>query len=85
MLVGVGRVVLLGDVVEHQDVGERLEAVCEISRDVHGGEVAVADVLAERLAGLAVERDDARTSLQANEQVVLATLVVVEASDRSLP
>ena len=60
MLVGIGGVVLLADVVQQQDVGQRLEAVCEVPRDVDGGGVVVADVLGERLAALAVERDDAR-------------------------
>src|SRR4051794_21116263 len=85
VLVRVGRVVLLGDVVEHQHVGERLEAVREVARHVHGSEVAVADVLAESLPRVAVEGDDARPSLQADEQVVPAPLMVMQASNRSLP
>src|SRR3989442_7722987 len=34
---------------------------------------------------VSVERDDACTALQADEQIVLATLVVVQPTDRSLP
>ena len=63
MLVGIGRVVLLGDVVEHQDVGQGLETVREIAWDVDGSEVVFTDVLAEGLTRVAVERDDARLPL----------------------
>ena len=84
VLVGIGGVVLLADVVEHQHVGQRLEAVREVAGDVDGREVVVADVLAERLARVAVERDDARTALKADEEVVLPALVVVQAADRAL-
>ena len=85
MLVGIGRVVLLGHVVEHQDVRQRLESVREIPRNVDGPEVVVADVFAESLACVTVERDNARPALQADEEVVLAALVVVQAADRPLP
>ena len=83
MLVRIGRVVLLGDVVAEEEIGERLEAVRVVARDVDGDRVVVADVLGERLAGLAVEDDDARHALQADEEVVLAALVVVEAADHA--
>ena len=38
----------------------------------------------KRLAGAAVEHDDARHPLQADEEIVLAALVVVEAADHAL-
>src|ERR1051325_299673 len=50
-----------------------------------GGGVLVADVLRERLAALAVEDDDAHHSLQAREEVALASLVVVQPADDALP
>ena len=46
VLVRVGRVVLLGDVVAEERLGERLEAVRVAARDVDGDRVLVADVLA---------------------------------------
>ena len=72
------------DVVTEEQVGERLEAVRVDAGDVDRDRVLVADVLSERLAGRAVEDDDARRSLEAREQVVLAALVVVQAADRPL-
>ena len=84
MLVRVGGVVLLGHVVEHQHVCQCLEAVRERPGDIDRGEVVVADVLAERLAALPVERDYPGATSQTDEQVVLAPLVVVKASDRPL-
>ena len=44
LLVGVGGVVLLGDVVAEHDVGERLEAVRDLPRDVDGEAVVAVDV-----------------------------------------
>ena len=84
VLVGIGDVVLLADVVKHQHVRQGFEAVREVAGHVDRREVVVADVLAERLARLAVERDDARTSLQADEEIVLSALVEVQAADRAL-
>ena len=84
LLVGGGRVVLLGDVVTEEQIGERLEAVRVQAGDVDRDRVVVADVLGEGLAGRSVEHDDARRSLQAGEEVVLAALVVVKAADDAL-
>ena len=84
MLVRVGRVVLLGDEVAEEAVGERLVAVRVAARDVDRDRVVVADVLGERLARLAVEHDDAHHALQADEEVVLAALVVVQPADHAL-
>ena len=83
VLVGIGRVVLLGHVVAEQDVRQRLEAVRVDAGDVDRGRVVVADVLGERLAGRPVEDDDAGRSLEADEEVVLAALVVVQAADHA--
>src|SRR5712691_3863885 len=47
--------------------------------------VRVADVLRERLARVSVKDDDARCALQADEQVVLAALVVVQPADHAAP
>ena len=85
MLVGVGGVVLLGHVITEQDVRQRLEAVRVMTRDVQRDRVLVADVLRERLAGVAIEHDHARRPLQAHEEVVLAALVVVQPADDALP
>jgi hypothetical protein len=79
------RVVLLGDVVTEEDVGERLEPVGVVAGHVDGHGIVVADVAGPRLAALAVEHDDARRSAQAREEVVLVALVVVEAADDALP
>jgi hypothetical protein len=70
-------------VVEHQNVRQRLEAVREVAGHVDRGEIAVADVLAERLAGVAVERDHSSQPLQADEEIALP-LVVMEAANRPL-
>src|SRR5262249_28012987 len=43
--------------------------------------ILVADVLVKRLAGRAVEHDDANHSGEAEEEIVLAALVVVEATN----
>ena len=55
-LVGLRRVVLAGDVVAEQQIGERLEAVRERPRDPDRNGVVGADVLGEGLPRLAVER-----------------------------
>ena len=83
MLVGVGRVVLLGHVIEHQDIRQRLEAVRQVAGHIDGREVVHADVLAERLAGVPVEGDHACLALQTDEEIVLAALVIVQAANRS--
>src|SRR5204863_8148162 len=49
-----------------------------------GDGVVVADVLAERLARLAVEDDDAHHALEADEEIVLPALVIVQAADHAL-
>ena len=84
VLVRIGRVVLLGDEVREERVGERLVAVRVDAGDVDRDRVVVADVLGERLAAcVAVEHDDAHHSREADEEVVLAALVVVEAADHA--
>ena len=67
MLVGIGRVVFLSGVVEHEDVRQRLETVRKVAGHVHRAEVALADVLAEGLARVSIEGDDAGTALKADE------------------
>src|SRR5205814_4649338 len=59
-------------------------AVRERARDVDRDGVVVADVLRERLSGLAVERHDAHHPLEADEEIVLSALVVMEAADHAL-
>jgi len=85
VLVGVFRVVLLGHVVTKQKVGDRLEAVRIATGDVDADGVVAADVLAERLAALEIEDNDPSRSLQADEEIVLAALVVVQAPDHAPP
>ena len=82
-LVRIGGVVFLGHVVAEEDVGQRFEAVGVMTGHVERNRIVVADVLGESLAGGAVEHDDARHPLQADEQVVLAPLVIVEAADHT--
>ena len=55
---GSAGVVLLGDVVAEEQIGQRLEAVRVRPGDVDRDGVVVADVLGERLAALPVEHDD---------------------------
>jgi hypothetical protein len=83
VLVRLRRVVLLGHEVTEQTVGERFVAVRLRARDVERDRVVLADVLREGLAGLAVEHDDAHHPLQAEEEVVLAALVVVQRADHA--
>lgn len=52
--------------------------------DVDRDRVFVADVFCERLGRLAVQHDDAHHPLHAREEIVLAALVVVEATDGPL-
>src|SRR5581483_1484698 len=85
VLVRLGGVVLLRHVIEEQAVGQRLVSVRMAARDVDADEVLVADVLGERLTAIAVHDDDAGRPLKADEEVVLAALVVVEAADDALP
>ena len=60
VLVRVGGVVLLGHVVDEDEVGQGLEAVRAAPGHVDRDRVLVSDVLGERLAGLEVEDDDPR-------------------------
>ena len=83
MLVGIRRVVFLGDEIREQAVGERLVAVRMDARDVDGDRVVVSDVLAERLPRLAIEHDDAHHPLEADEEVVLAALVEMQPADHA--
>src|SRR5207244_3888175 len=64
--------------------GKSFVAVRVASGDVDGDRILVADVLGERLAALAIEHDDPHHPLQADEEVVLAALVIVEAADHAL-
>ncbi len=84
LLVRVRGVVLLGDVVTEEEIGQRLEAVRVAAGDVDRDRVVVADVLGVRLAALPVEHDDARHPLQADEEVILAALVVMETPEDAL-
>ena len=83
MLVGIGRVVLLGDVVAEDETGQSLEAVRMTARDVQRDRVVVPDVLGEDLARRAVEDDDASRATKACEEVVLPALVVVQPADNT--
>ena len=65
--------------VAEEDVRERLEAVRVTAGHVDGDGVLVADVLGERLAGRTVEDHHAGRPAHADEQIVLAPLVVVQA------
>jgi hypothetical protein len=84
VLVRLRGVVLLRRVVDEEDVRQRLEPVRVLPRHVDGERVVVADVDADRLTALAVEDDDAGRPPEADEEVVLATVVVVEATDHTL-
>ena len=84
MLVGIGRVVLLGDVIEEQTVGQRLVAVRVRAGDIQRDRIVVADVLAEGLPALAVEHDDAHHPVNAGEEVVLPALVIMQRADHAL-
>ena len=84
MLVRVGRVVLLGHVVTEEEIGQGLEAVGVMPRDVDRDQVVVADVLRESVAALAIEHDDSSHALEAGEEVVLAPFVIVQTPDHAL-
>ena len=85
MLVGVGCVVLLGEEVAEEDVGQRLVTVRMQTRHVDRDGVVVTDVLGERLPGRQVQDDDAHHSRETDEDVVLAELVVVEPAHDAAP
>src|SRR5512132_384544 len=85
VLVGGGRIVLLGHVVAEEHVRERLVAVSVAARNVHRDRVLLADVLAEGLARLPVQYNHAGHALHTDEQVVLAALVVVQRADHASP
>src|SRR5512133_509027 len=84
LFIRIGGVVLLGDEVREERVGECFVAVRMDARHVDRNRVVVADVLRERLAGRPVENDDAHHSREADEEVVLAPLVIVEPADDAL-
>jgi hypothetical protein len=84
MLVRIGRIVLGRNVVAEDDVCERLEAVGVMTRHVDGDRVVLTDVGAENLTARAVEHDDASGAEEASEEVVLAALVVMEATNHAL-
>ena len=85
MLVGRGRVVLLGHEVAEQAVRERLVTVGVDAGDVDRNRILVADVLGEGLVRLPVEDDDAHHPLETEEEIVLPALVVVEAAHHARP
>ena len=60
-----------------------VQPVSVAARNVERHGVVIADVLGESYPGLPVEHDDTRRSLEAREEVVLAALVVVEATDHT--
>jgi hypothetical protein len=72
-------------VVAEEHIRQSLEAVGVPPRNPDRHRVVVADVDREGLAALAIEHDDAGDALQAGEEVVLASLVIVEAADDPLP
>ena len=84
MLVGPRGVVLLRDEIREQGVGQRLVTVGVDARHVDGDPVVVPDILRERLARHPVEDDDAHHSGEADEEVVLSALVVMEAAQDAL-
>src|SRR5581483_6271387 len=73
-----GGVVLLRHEVREERVRQRLVAVRVDAGDIDRGGIRVADVLGEGLAGRAVENDDAHGPGEADEEIVLAALVVME-------
>ena len=83
MLVGIRGVVLLRDEIREEGVGQRLVAVGVDAGHVDRDRILVADVLAERHAGRAVEDDHSHRPLEADEEVVLTPLVVVEAANHA--
>ena len=83
VLVGRGGVVLLGDEVAEDTVGECLVPVGACTGNVDRDRVLLADVLGEPLTRLAVEDDDAHHPGEADEEVVLAALVVMEAANHA--
>src|SRR5437899_11983419 len=83
VLVRVGRVVLGGDVVAEEDFRQGLVPVCVPTGYVDGDRVLVADVLREDRPGLTIEDDHPGGPAQAREEIVLTSLVVVEAADHS--
>ena len=85
MLVGIGRVVLLGDVVTEDQIGQRLEAVGVAAGNVDRDGIVVADVLAEDFPAHAVEHNHPRRPVETDEEVVLAALVEVQAPNRPGP
>src|SRR5581483_7845924 len=85
VLVRIRRVVLGGDEVGEERVRQRLVAVRVAAGDVDCDGIVVADVLDVHVAALPVEDDDADGSLQTDEEVVLAALVVVQTADHALP
>ena len=84
MLVRTFAVVLLGDEVREQAVRQCLVPVRVDSRDVDRDGILVTDVLGERLAGRAIEDDDADHPGQAEEYVVLPALVEMQPADDAL-
>ena len=83
MLVGVARVVFLGNEVHEQAVGQRFVSMRIRAGDVERDRVVVTDVLREHLAAVAIENDHAHHPRQTHEEIVLTALVVVQAADHA--
>src|SRR2546423_14754751 len=81
VLVGVGRVVLLGHEISEQGVDERLVAVCVDAWQVDRDGVDVTDVLAERLARRPVVDDYAHRAGEAYDGAVMSVFGVVKPAE----
>ncbi len=85
MLVGIGRVIFLGDVVAKEKIRERLESVGVATRNPNRHRIVVANVDRERLSALAIKHHNPSNAAEAREQVVLTALVKMEPADHALP
>ena len=70
--------------IEHEDIGERLEPVCVVTRNVQSHLIRIADVQRKCVIASPVEHDHARSTAQAHEKVVLFPFVVVEPANNTL-
>ena len=85
VLIWLGRVIFIGDVVAEDDIRERLEPMCMAARNIDSEGVLFPDVLAEDVTGLAVQDDDARHAGETSEEIILASLVVMETTNYATP
>src|SRR3954468_8629524 len=76
-------VVLLRDEVGEESIGQRLVAVSVAAGDVDRNRVVVTDVFRERLPGRSIEHHHAHYPGETDEEIVLAALVIVEATDHT--